>query len=37
MGPGTMSTGKTYIDDLQAGTETESRITAIYDVRPHGS
>jgi DNA-binding beta-propeller fold protein YncE len=37
MGPGTLPTGKTYIYDLQTGTETESRITAVYDVWPHGS
>jgi hypothetical protein len=37
MGPGTLPTGKTYIYDLQTGTETESRITAVYDVWPHGN
>jgi hypothetical protein len=37
MGPGTLPTGKTYIYDLQAGTETESKITAVYDVWPHGN
>ncbi len=30
-------TGKTYIYDLQAGTETASRIAAVYDVWPHGT
>jgi hypothetical protein len=30
-------TGKTYIYDLQVGTETQSRITAVFDVWPHGS
>jgi len=30
-------TGKTYIDDLQARTEAQSRITAVFDVWPHGS
>jgi hypothetical protein len=35
--PGTLPTGKTYIYDIPAGTETESRITAVYDVWPHGS
>jgi hypothetical protein len=31
----TIETGTTYIYDLQDGTETESRITAVYDVWPH--
>jgi hypothetical protein len=30
-------TGKTYIYDLQAGSETQSRITAVFDIWPHGS
>jgi hypothetical protein len=31
----TAPTGTTYIYDLQDGTESESRITAVYDVWPH--
>ena len=30
-------TGKTYIFDLQAGTETESIITSVFDVWPHAA
>jgi hypothetical protein len=30
-------TGKTYIYDLQARTEVQSRITAVFDVWPHGN
>lgn len=32
-----ISTGKTYIYDLQAGTEAESIITSVIDVWPHGA
>jgi hypothetical protein len=31
----TILTGTTYIYDLQDSTETESRITAVYDIWPH--
>jgi hypothetical protein len=31
----TITTGKTYIYDLQTGTETESIITQVFDVWPH--
>jgi hypothetical protein len=31
------SNGKTYIYDLQAGTETESIITQVFDVWPHAA
>jgi hypothetical protein len=34
VGP-TTPTGKTYIYDLHDGTETESRITSVFDVWPH--
>jgi len=33
----TVATGKTYIYDLQDGTETESIITNVYDVWPHAA
>jgi len=33
----TMPTGTTYIYDLATGTEAVSRISAVYDVWPHGS
>jgi len=32
-----VSTGKTYIYDLQSGTETESVIASVADVWPHGA
>jgi len=31
------ASGKTYIYDLQGGTETESAITSVYDVWPHAA
>jgi hypothetical protein len=34
---GNLPTGKTYILDLVTGTESESRITQVLDVWPHGS
>jgi hypothetical protein len=32
-----IATGKTYVYDLQDGTETESIITSVSDVWPHAA